>query len=60
MSGPDWIKTSDLPWLHQFREHFPVYLKDLNLPHPSYMSEPASQHSLDILYCPPVGQLRLL
>ena len=25
MSGPDWIKTSDLQWLHQFREHFPVY-----------------------------------
>ena len=25
MSGPDWIQTSDLQWLHQFREHFPVY-----------------------------------
>lgn len=25
MSGPDWIQTSDLQWLHQFREHLPVY-----------------------------------
>ena len=25
MSGPDRIQTGDLQWLHQFREHFPVY-----------------------------------